>query len=357
VDTLTILCLGVDGRSTGYYMAPAQVASQSEATNIMGFEETTATPGTTSPYGVEVFNNALYHPLDEMLMKSTANNYNISHKSQTDQIKPSWRNLLNKHRIVSSEHDNRLYYLVHNPNGAELEDGCWGNEVWVLDGASEGGSWSRWLCQGQSLRKIEAEGQIVMSLVKPGGIFYFDDNYPYDDGVDLVNRLIYQTPIPFKIETNTQGANRAHDAWCRLQQCNITLGNFVGAMRYGVRGYDENGKPVDVSKVVTQATPVEDEKPFDLEDFLLIRRNMKEWFFYAESQPDTGLGDIIVHPTSGQISLVQYRYAPISVNVGYEYGSVETFAYGAAYDRFRLGQPPSTTDSGVPKPYIDTRRP
>ena len=71
VDTLTILCMGVDGYSTGYYMAPSQVASQSEATNIMGFEETTATPGTTSPYGVEVFNNALYHPLDDQLMKST----------------------------------------------------------------------------------------------------------------------------------------------------------------------------------------------------------------------------------------------------------------------------------------------
>ena len=26
-DTLTILCRGIDGYSTGYYMAPAQVAS------------------------------------------------------------------------------------------------------------------------------------------------------------------------------------------------------------------------------------------------------------------------------------------------------------------------------------------
>jgi hypothetical protein len=38
VDTLTILCVGVDGQSTSYYMQPAQVAAQSEAVNIMGFE-------------------------------------------------------------------------------------------------------------------------------------------------------------------------------------------------------------------------------------------------------------------------------------------------------------------------------
>ena len=49
----------------------------------------------------------------------------------------------------------------------------------------------------------------------------------------------------------------------------------------------------------------------------------------------------------GQIGLVQYRYTPATVNVGYEYGSVETFEYGAS------GSLPTTTDSGVPQPYVD----
>jgi hypothetical protein len=55
----------------------------------------------------------------------------------------------------------------------------------------------------------------------------------------------------------------------------------------------------------------------------------------------------------GQLSLVQYRYAPISVNAGYEYGSVETFDYARAMESWteRL------TDSGVPIPFNDPRRP
>src|SRR5690606_19189942 len=102
VDTITILCSGVDGYSTAYYMAPAEVSGQSGSTVIMGFEETTATPGTVSPYGVEVFNNALYHPLDTELMKSTASNYNINHSTVTTDIANKWLELRNKHHIISS---------------------------------------------------------------------------------------------------------------------------------------------------------------------------------------------------------------------------------------------------------------
>jgi hypothetical protein len=545
VDTLTILCTGVDGHSTGYYMAPAQVAQQSEAVNIMGFEETTATPGTTSPYGCEVLNNALYHPLDELLMKSTATNYNINHSSMTDVIQDQWLQLVSKHHIVSSQHDNRIYYLVHNPEGAELEEGCWGNEVWVLDAAQKQGTWSRWLVQGQSLRKIELGGKVVMSLTRPDGIYYFDPDYANDDYVDTGEVL--SRAIPWRLETNTQGANRAHDAWAHLQQANIVVGFFQGQMRYGIRGYDLHGKPVDVSKVVRDnADP--GVEAYDLEDYLLIRRVMKEWFFYAESiveeftemqevwaearrnlfpspnaevdiagwesnaafdtkglctfersseQAHTGtysikatitslvggtawidravtledtsqpitfsayvysatggvfnaeilfkaastgitipagqwtrisvtlaepeatlffgivkreatVGDVFyvddvmieygselqpyfdggtldtateryswvgsagqsvsvqetmtlvpvvidaeVRDSAGQISLVQYRYAPSTVNTGYEYGSVETFEYG----RSSNAADARTTDSGVPMPYIDTRRP
>jgi hypothetical protein len=345
-DTLTILCRGVDGMSTGYYMAPSQIASQSEAVNVMGFEETTATPGTTSPYGCEIFNNSLYHPLDEMLMKSSANNYNISHKSQTDQIQDVWRGLQDKHHIVSALHDNRIYFLVNNPQGEGLLPGCWGNEVWVYDAAAESGTWSRWLTQGQSLRKIDRGSRVVMSLVRPEGLFYFDDTYASDDVVVALDRSITQQSIPWKLETNTQGANRAHDAWAHLQQCNIVLGYFQGTMRYGVRSFDLHGQVVEVSKIVRDTNPAT-VLSFDLEDFLLVRRDLREWFFFAESVVEEG----VTLPSYGQLSLVQYRYAPVSVNVGYEYGSVETFEYA------RAGELERTTTNGTPMPYIDTRRP
>jgi hypothetical protein len=347
-DTITILCLGVDGRSTGYYMAPAQVASQSEAVNIMGFEETTATPGTTSPFGVEVVNNALYHPIDEQLMKSTAMNYNITHSSMTDAIQDVWRGLTDMEHIVSSLHDNRIYYLVNNPRGAPREPGCFGNEVWVLDASAKAGSWSRWLVQGHSLKRFEQNGQVVMSLVRPDGIYYFDESYAMDDRPG--DGEILSSPIPWQIETNTQGANRAHDAWCHLQQANIILGNFQGTMRYGVRGLNVHGKMVDVSKLERDANPPSlDSTAWDIEGFLAIRHDIKEWFFYAGSVEEDGE----TLPSSGQINLVQYRYTPVSVNVGYEYGSPETFEYG------RAGNPDAerTTVNGVPKPMIDVGRP
>lgn len=348
VDTLTILCEGVDGYSTAYYMAPAQVSAQTDVVTIMGFEETTATPGTSSPYGCEVLNNALYHPLETELMKSTASNYNINHKTMTELISNMWGSLLNKRNIVSSQLDNRLYYIVHNRYGAALEGGCLGNEVWVCDTGVEGGSWSRWLVQGSSLRKIELGGRILMSIVRPDGIYCFDDELAVDEYVALGSRAVQSRPIPWKIETNTQGANRAHDAWAHLQQVSISLGNFLGTMRYGVRGWDVHSKPIDISKVTNDLNAgTGEESRFDLEDHLLVRRDMKEWFFYAESVADENTGEAM--PSFGQITLVQYRYTPVSVNVGYEYGSVESFEYGGG------GRVPNT--DGVPVPVRDTRRP
>jgi hypothetical protein len=349
VDTLTVLMLGVDGMSTSYYMQPAQVASQSEAVNIMAFEETTATPGTTSPYGCEVMNNSLYHPLDDQLMKSTASNYNINHLSVTDKIQDQWIKLINKENIVSSQHDTRMYFLVHNPDGENIEAGCMGNEVWVFDGAAKNGTWSRWLTQGVSLRKIEVDGRIHMSLVKPDGIYYFDPASSTDDYYDSVSGDILSRNIPWYMETNTQGANRAHDAWAQLQQANVVLGFFQGMCKVGVRGYDVNGKVQDISKIVRDPNLPGDEA-WDLEDFLLIRRTMKEWYFYASSYVNDA--DELEH-SAGQISLVQYRYTPSTVNTGYEYGSVETFEYGRAGNDL----PDRTTDSGTPISYIDTGRP
>ena len=83
--------------------------------------------------------------------------------------------------------------------------------------------------------------------------------------------------------------------------------------------------------------------PFDNEDFLEVRADLKEWFFFAESLPDTA--------SYGAINFVQYRFTPVSVNVGYSYGSVETFEYGRA----EAGAP-TNTNNGVPQPYLDQRR-
>jgi hypothetical protein len=346
VDTLTILCQGIDGLNTGYYMAPSSVSQQSEAVTVMGFEETTATPGTVSPYGCEVLNNALYHPLDTELMKSTAANYNINHKSQTDQIVNSWTKLQNKQRIVSAQHDGRLYFLVHNPDGAALQSGCMGNEVWVFDAMATTGTWSRWLIQASSLRRIEAGGKIYMSVVKPDGIYYLDPFYAYDDVVDPADRSVDTAVIPWRLETNTQGANRAHDAWAHLQQVNLSLGNFQGQMRWGIRFVDINGKYREVAKNTKDVEPPSsDGLPYDVLDFLKVARDVMEWRLFAESI-DTVM-------SSGQIDFVQYRYTPVSVNVGYEYGEVETFEY----TRSQIQATDRTTAHGVPLPMADTLRP
>lgn len=354
VDTLTILCVGVDGHSTGYYMAPASVTSQSDSTAIMGFEETTATPGTTSPYGCEVVNNSLYHPLDDQLMKSTASNYNINHKPQTEQIQNFWSQLRDKDQIVSSVLDTCIYYIVHNPDGAPLLEGCNGNELWVYDTAAETGTWSRFLIQGVALRKIEFGGLVYMSVVCNDGIYYLDpaadsDHY-VNEGLEVVERY-----IPWRIETNTQGANRAHDAWARLQLLQISLGNFQGSMKWGIRSWDVNGQPVDKNKTYRDLNDPDlvNKLPFDIDDSLQIQRDLQQWFFYASSIEELVDEELVTARSYGQINNLQYRYAPVSVNVGYESGSIETFEY----ERATVNWDSRTTDAGIAQPMTDVRRP
>ena len=344
VDSLVVLCRGVDGYSTSYYMGPAEVAGQTGSTAVMGFEETTATPGTVSPWGVEVVNQGLYHPLDEQLMKSTASNYNISHKSMTEQIANKWLELRNKQNIVSAAMDNRIYYVVHNPDGEALEQGCMGNEIWVLDVAADTPTWSRWLIQANSLHKLELGNKLYMAVVRPDSIFVLDELAVQDE--HSVSGQTDHRPISWRIETNTQGANRAHDAWAHLQQASITVGNFMGKMRYGIRGQDRHGRVVDVSKELSDPREVDltaRPLPWDLQDHLLIKRDLMEWVFYAESVED--------EPSYGRINLVQYRFTPVSVNVGYEYGSVETFEYGRGQG---VGQ--GAYPNGLPAGAVDTTR-
>jgi hypothetical protein len=351
-DTLVVLCRGVDGYSTSYYMAPAEVSGQTGSTSIMGFEETTATPGTVSPWGVEVANQALFHPLDEQLMKSTASNYNINHKSMTDKISNVWLELVLKQNIVSAQLDSRLYYIVNNPDGVKLETGCMGNEIWVCDtGAGTDVTWSRWLIQANSLHKLEVGNKLYMAVVRPEAIFVLDE-LEFQDEYAAVDGTTAYRAIPWKIETNTQGANRAHDAWAHLQQVSISMGNFMGRLRFGIRGWDQHGKAVEVSKITKDLRPVDLHArplPWDLDDILLVRRDLKEWSLFAESVEENG----VVATSYGRINLVQYRYSPVSVNVGYEHGSVETFEYQRASSPL---DPTTNYPNGVALPYIDTTR-
>ena len=341
VDTLAILCMGSDGRSISYYMMPATVTSQSSNIEVMGFEETTSTPGTLSPYGNEVLNNALFRPLDRAVLKSSANNYNISHKTQTDKIANMWQRLWSKEWIMSAQLDNRLYYLVHNPLGEVLESGCKGNEIWVFDVSAENGHWSRLLVQACALRVFNVGPSEVLGVTRPDGLYYLDQTARVDDYVGAGWEVL-QRPIPWRFETNTQGANRAHDAWAHVQQLGISLGNFLGSMRYGVRGYDLHGRQLTFEKeFVAGGVDENDGYTWDVEDALLIRRDMKEWFLFGSS--------IDGQEGWGSLGFAQYRYTPVSVNVGYEFGSIETFEYGSNPEGYSL--------NGIPLSYMDYTRP
>lgn len=342
IDTITILCIGDDGRSVAYYMSPATVnQGQSGMVSGMSFEQVSSTPGSTGSYAAEVVNNALFRPLDHALLKSTANNYNINHKTQSDLVSNMWQLLRGKSAIVSAQLDNRLHLLVHNPLGEQLEPGCKGNEIWVYDVQAEAGSWSRYLIQASALSVFSVRNRAYVGVSTPAGLFYLDEDARLDDYVS--DDLVLQRPIPWYFETNTQGASRAHDAWAHLQGLLVTIGNFSGSMRYGVRGHTLNGKPADVEKTFTYVRPLDDSIPqWDVDDQLLIRRDFKEWFFFA--------GSIDGEPSWGQMSAVQYRYTPVSVNVGYEFGSVETFEYGA-------GVVAGYSENGIPLPYMDYSQP
>lgn len=349
VDTLTILCRGLDGYHSSYYMSPAAVTSQNEELRIMGFEETTATPGTTSPWGNLVFNNALYHPLDDQLMKSTANNYNINHKTLTDSISNKWLNLKDKRHIISSQFDGRLYYIVNNPDGDPLEPGCIGNEIWVCDAGTEGGNaWSRYTIGGCSLRRIEHKNKLYIGVVRPEGIYRLDELFYMDElpGGDKA--------IQWYLQTNPVGANSARDSWVHLQRIGLMSGNFYGTMRYGIQSWTVHGKPLDKFKVYRQPVEVDFTKrplPFDHEDYLQIRHDVRDWLFVASSVVDPETGETL--PSHGQINQVQATFTPVTVNVGYEFGSIETYEYSHSPDRWDM----RTSINGIPIPYIDARRP
>ncbi len=350
VDTLTVLNEGVDSYSTSYYMSPATITSQSETTQIMSFEQTNGTQGTVAPFGAKCLNNGLYHPLDDHLVKSTANNYNITHKSMTDAIRDRWQLLRNKHLIHCEDFDGRLYYVVDNPDGEDVPDGCRGNEIWVLDAANAsdgGGAWSRFLIPAYELKRIELSGRIYLAVIRPESIYFMDELSWLDEHEDGT------TAIPWFMQTNTQGANRQHDQDSRLQQVVPTFGNFYGTCRYGISAWTIDGKALDLNKVYRQPVVVDfSENPlaWDALDPLMVRDGLMEFYFNAGSVTDE---NGVVLPSYGQISKVQYRMMPLSTNIGYERGSTETYEYKNADAIWQR----RTAINGVPIPEIDPRRP
>ncbi|WZB38461.1 hypothetical protein SEA_YELLOWPANDA_47 [Microbacterium phage YellowPanda] len=358
-DTIVILCKGLNGYHAAYYMAPASVSGQSDSTLIMGFEETTATPGTISPYGVEVFNNKLYHPLEAELMASSAQNYTITHKTMTTDIANKWQLLANKEDIVSSQHDGRLYFIVNNPEGEPLEDDCMGNEIWVIDVGGENPTWSRWLIQGISLRKLQIGDKLYMAVVRPDAIFILDEMAYADEYAEGADTLLKN--IPWRLETNTLGANRQHDAWALLYQASVHVGDFLGAFEWGIHGYDVNGVEVrkkhkrtkskqnDDGVVLENGRVVGNVDLGDTWDQLSIQRDMMEWTFYAHSvdAPPPGGGSPETWMSYGQIDFVQFMITQMSTNVNYEAGSVQTFEYLRDSQRNYANSP---TRNGVPMP-------
>ena len=261
--------------------------------------------------------------------------------------------LLHKDNIVSATLDSRLYLIVHNPDGEELEDGCMGNEIWVLDVGMDSPTWSRWTIQANSLHKLEVGGKIYMAVVRPDAIFILDSAKWVDQYSQMGTTA--ERAIPWQAVTNTQGANRAHDAWSFLHQVNITFGNIYGRVAYGIRVLDNQGVYQEFRKEFRDDRPLDLSQrplPWDIDDMLEIRRTAKEWELFVESVPHVSGADYDDDPyvSTGRVNLVQYRYTPASVNIGYEMGSVETFEYGYARNNDSL------YPNGIPEPYLNLSR-
>ena len=123
----------------------------------------------------------------------------------------------------------------------------------------------------------------------------------------------------------------------------INLGDFLGSMRYGMRGLTLNGfRRIEISEFT--AVGVDENDGVDLG-----RRGHA-----AGAQGHEGVVFCSGRwwTTQGRArlgGLAQYRYTPVTVNVGYEYGSVETFEYGANPEGYSL--------NGIPLTYMDYTRP
>ena len=259
-----------------------------------------------------------------------------------DHIQNLWHRvpLESKRKIVSSQMDSALYYLVRSPLAWDIDPAANGTQIWICDTALSG-AWSCWDVVGTALRKLEIGGLLYMAVASGNSIYVFDQEQDHDDV--WTGTAFEQRGIPWEAVTNTQGANRAHDAPAFLQQVNVTFGNFTGECEYGIRGKDVYGREFEVKKHYVAPNRGHDPLDrYDQGDYLLVRRPVVEWEFFWKSAPRPK------NRSYGSVNYVQYRYTPVTVNVGAEFGSVETFEYG--------NNEPQTIN-GVPYPFADTRKP
>jgi hypothetical protein len=199
-------------------------------------------------------------------------------------------------------------------------------------------------------------------LIRPDAIFIFDELAFADEYASGSTTLL--RPISWRIETNTLGANRTHDAWAHVHNASVHVGDWLGGFEWGIRAYDVNKQFVEKTKIAhanqdmdgigfTTGVVTGSVDLGDSTDQLLIDKTLVEWTFFAQSTPKKGQTDPWYF--FGQIDFVQFMSAPASMNIGYETGSIETFEYV----RNALNGPyPGTelTRNGVAMP-MDTRRP
>ena len=67
---------------------------------------------------------------------------------------------------------------------------------------------------------MDIDNIVMMSIVRPDGIFVFNEDRYSDEVFNENTGVLEEAAIKWYLETNIQGANRAHDAWCNLQQAN-----------------------------------------------------------------------------------------------------------------------------------------
>ena len=223
----------------------------------------------------------------------------------------------------------------------------------MLRPSKEGSSWSRWTVQGISLRRVEYKDQLYLGMLTDRGLMIFDPSSFVDDA-RLLGGTLTTAPISWSFETNILGANSRRDMAVNLRKATLHLGDWYGTMEWGIRGMDLYGRVLERKKLyqTIQDTPyITDERIDDGDDLgdtkdeLQTDASLIEWTLFANSSPGK--------TSYGQIDMARFMFSPLSTNVGYNLGDIDTVEYSRNVMRGNDGY----TQNGIPVPRQDTRRP
>ena len=201
-------------------------------------------------------------------------------------------------------------------------------------------------------------GNVGAGLVEDRGSFLNESEFALENAHFFLERVVNTPGSELNIYEDT-----GVYAWDRWLKFSCAFDFYTGWFRWEIR--DENEvlwtkliPKLDLRDDATETTSVS--ARFEL-DYLndatvpLPEAMYPDWIDEIHGKVSRWQPTFLPPPelSYGQINLVQYRYTPVSVNVGYEYGSVETFDYARASASWteRL------TDAGVPTPANDPRRP